>query len=172
MAGRRKPTSETRALPAPGQESVWDYPRPPKLDPSPDHVEVVHRGITVADSCRSIRILETSQPPAFYIPRDDVRMDLLVEEPARTYCEWKGWATYYGLRLPDGEAVHEVAWSYLTPSSPYAAVAGYLAFYAQKVDRCRVDGEVVEPNPGSFYGGWITSRVVGPFKGAPGTEGW
>jgi uncharacterized protein (DUF427 family) len=172
MPGGPKSKKVERIVPGPGQESVWDYPRPPKVDPTHQHIEVVHRGISVVDSFRAIRILETSQPPAYYVPRDDVRMDLVFKDKARTYCEWKGAASYYALRLPDGETVFDVAWSYLTPNSAYAAIAGFLAFYAQKVDQCRVDGEVVEPNPGSFYGGWITSKVAGPFKGDPGTEGW
>jgi uncharacterized protein (DUF427 family) len=171
MLGRDK-SQPDRIEPGPGQESVWDYPRPPAVDPALRHIEVIHRGLTIVDSHRPIRILETSQPPAYYVPPDDVRMDLLFKDKARTYCEWKGAASYYGLRLPDGEVVFDVAWSYLTPNRPYAAIAGWLAFYAQKVDECRVDGEVVHPNPGAFYGGWITSDVVGPFKGSPGTQSW
>jgi uncharacterized protein (DUF427 family) len=172
MASRRRKVSLERIEPGPGQESVWDYPRPPKIDPTHQHVEVVHAGITIVDSFRPIRILETRQAPAFYVPRDDVRMDLLFKDKRRSWCEWKGAATYYGLRLPGREDVFDVAWSYLTPVPAYGPIAGYLAFYAQKVDRCLVDGEPVTPNAGDFYGGWVTSKVVGPFKGEPGTEGW
>jgi len=172
MATRRRKKTLERIEPEPGQESAWDYPRPPKLDASHQHVEVVHAGITIVDSFRTIRVLETRQAPAYYVPRDDVRMDFLFKDKRRSWCEWKGAATYYGLRLPGTDDLFDVAWSYLTPTPSYAAIAGYLAFYAQKLDRCLVDGEPAEPNAGDFYGGWVTSRVVGPFKGEPGTEGW
>jgi uncharacterized protein (DUF427 family) len=99
-------------------------------------------------------------------------MDLLFKDKARTWCEWKGAASYYALRLPDGDVVYDVAWTYLSPNPAYQAITGHLAFYAQKLDECRLDGEVVRPNPGAFYGGWVTSAVVGPFKGDPGTEWW
>lgn len=151
---------------------MWDYPRPPKVDPVTSHVRVVHAGVTVADTRRAIRILETSQPPAYYLPRADVRTDLLVRTPSRSFCEWKGEATYWALRVPGVPEVPDAAWSYEHPTARYAAIAGYLAFYAQRVDACFVDDEQVQPNPGGFYGGWITSKVVGPFKGGPGTSSW
>ena len=160
-----------RSEPGPGQESVWDYPRPPAISPSDAHVRVVHRGVVVADTRRSIRVLETSQPPAFYLPCADVRTELLVPSASRTFCEWKGVASYWDLRI-DGVTDSEVAWSYETPTPAFGAIAGWIAFYAQRVDECWVDNEQVLPNPGSFYGGWITSKVVGPFKGGPGTTGW
>lgn len=161
-----------RIEPGPGQESVWDYPRPPAVVPTDERVRVVHRGVVVADTERAVRVLETSQPPAYYVPRDDVRADLLHRTDTRTVCEWKGVATYWTLALPDGTEVADVAWSYERPTDPFLPIAGHLAFYAQRVDECWVGDEQVQPNPGSFYGGWITSRVVGPFKGAPGTSGW
>ena len=165
-----------RIEPGPGQESVWDYPRPPAVVPTTDRVRVVHGGIVVADTRAAVRVLETSQPPAYYLPRADVRADLLRRTETRSVCEWKGAATYWSLVLPDGhggtDAVADVAWSYEQPTERFAAIAGHLAFYAQRVDDCWVDDERVQPNPGSFYGGWITSRIVGPFKGAPGTSGW
>lgn len=161
-----------RIEPGPGQESVWDYPRPPRVEPTDAHVVVEHGGIVIADTRRAVRLLETSQPPGFYLPPDDVRTDLLVPSATRTVCEWKGPAAYWHLDLGEGRRVQDVAWSYPEPWPGFEAVAGHLAFYPQRVDSCFVDGERVEPNPGSFYGGWITSKVVGPFKGGPGTMGW
>jgi uncharacterized protein (DUF427 family) len=160
-----------RVEPGPGQESVWDYPRPPALRPSDEHVVVVHHGVVIADTHRAIRVCETSQAPGYYIPRDDIAMHHLVRTKHRSYCEWKGAATYWSVQV--GEAVaRDAAWSYETPSATFLPIAGHLAFYPQKVDECRVDGELVVPNAGDFYGGWVTSKVVGPFKGAPGTQSW
>lgn len=159
-----------RIEPGPGQESVWDYPRPPAVVPFAGRVRVVHGGITIADTTAAIRVLETSQPPAFYVPPTDIDTDLLAPSPSGSWCEWKGQATYWSLLRP--EPIADLAWSYPTPTAPFAAIATHLAFYAQKVDECWVDDEQVQPNPGSFYGGWITSRVVGPFKGGAGTLGW
>jgi uncharacterized protein (DUF427 family) len=155
---------------------VWDYPRPPAVVECVDHVRVVHAGVTIADTRRALRVLETSQPPAYYLPPEDVAMELLVPSSSSTFCEWKGRASYWTLRL-GGITVPDVAWSYETPTAPFEAIRGHLAFYAQRVDECWVtapgaEPERVQPNPGSFYGGWITSRVVGPFKGGPGTQGW
>jgi uncharacterized protein (DUF427 family) len=160
-----------RIEPGPGQESVWDYPRPPAAVPTTQRIRVVHRGIVVADTTHAIRILETSQPPAYYLPPADIAMDLVTPTSSRTACEWKGLAGYWTLRA-GGDVVVDAAWSYAAPVAGYAPIAGYLAFYAQKLDECWVDDERVNPNDGSFYGGWITSGVVGPFKGAPGTLGW
>jgi uncharacterized protein (DUF427 family) len=160
-----------RIEPGPGQESVWDYPRPPIVVPSPDRVRVVHHGRVVADTTAALRVLETSQPPAYYLPRAHVDPTLLVPGEGRSVCEWKGAATYWSLMI-DGVLTADVAWSYERPAAPFTAIAGHLAFYAQRVDECWVGDERVAPNPGNFYGGWITSRVVGPFKGAPGTLQW
>jgi uncharacterized protein (DUF427 family) len=161
-----------RTPPAEGQESVWDYPRPPAVVPTDAHVRVVHGGVSIADTHAAIRVLETSQPPAFYIPTADIAMGLLEKTSNRTVCEWKGTASYWSLREPDGAVRENVAWSYETPVEAFASIRGYLAFYAQRVDECWVGDERVVANPGSFYGGWITSAVVGPFKGAPGTGSW
>ena len=160
-----------RIEPAPGQESVWDYPRPPALSPTAEHVRVVHRGVVLVDTRRPVRILETSQPPGYYLPPGDVVPGLLVPTATHTFCEWKGVATYWAAEV-DGERFDDVAWSYPTPNPAYAAITDHLAFYPQRVDECWVDGERVAPNAGSFYGGWVTSKVVGPFKGAPGTLHW
>jgi uncharacterized protein (DUF427 family) len=144
-------------------ESVWDYPRPPRLEETTRHVVVTHRGVVIADSRRPWRVLETSHPPVFYVPAADVRTDLLTPNPRRTVCEWKGQAAYADLTLPDGR-VEAVAWTYPRPSPAFAPIAGSYAFYASRVDRCEVDGEVVEAQRGGFYGGWITREIVGPFK--------
>lgn len=150
---------------------MWDYPRPPAVVACAAHVRVVHRGVTIADTHDAIRVLETSQPPAFYLPRLDVVVDRIVPGEGRSFCEWKGPATYWSV-VVDDETLPNAAWSYERPSPRFAAITGHLAFYAQLVDECWVDDEQVAPNPGSFYGGWITSKVVGPFKGAAGTQGW
>lgn len=160
-----------RVEPGPGQESVWDYPRPPAVVPFDGLVRVVHGGRELARTSRAIRVLETSQPPAFYLPPDDVDLARLTPAAGSSWCEWKGPATYWavdGIAGPAGG----VAWSYEAPTPGFAAIRGHLAFYAQHVDECWVDDEQVQPNPGNFYGGWITSKVVGPFKGGPGTLGW
>ena len=164
-------TRPRRIEPGPGQESVWDYPRPPRLEPTTARLVVVHAGVTVAETTRGLRVLETSQPPAYYFPPEDVRLDLVVPSGTRTVCEWKGVASYVDLRVDDA-IVADAGWRYLDPTEPFAAIAGHLAFYPQRVDACFVDGERVQANAGDFYGGWITSKVVGPFKGGPGTLGW
>lgn len=155
-------------------ESVWDYPRPPRLEASARHLTISHAGIVIADTSQSLRILETSHPPVYYIPQADIVMKLLQSSPRRSsFCEFKGLATYWSLNLPLlGKPVEDVAWSYAQPSRQFAALADHLAFYASRVDQCTVDGEPVIPQSGDFYGGWITSHVKGPFKGAPGTLGW
>jgi uncharacterized protein (DUF427 family) len=154
-------------------ESVWDYPRPPRLEVSLRHLMIVHGGISVAETSRSLRVLETSHPPVYYIPQQDIAMEFLRQSSRRgTFCEYKGVATYWDLQVPGAKLVEDVAWSYERPSSSCAALKDFLAFYAAHLDECSVDGERVQPQPGDFYGGWITSHVKGPFKGAPGTKGW
>ena len=153
-------------------ESVWDYPRPPRLEPVPQRIRVRHSGITVADSVAALRILETSHPPVYYIPAHDVVADLLRPSVSRqSFCEFKGLASYWNLVM-EGSTVRDVGWSYAQPVAAYAALAGHLAFYASKVDECWVGDERVVPQAGDFYGGWITTNLRGPFKGAPGTLGW
>lgn len=160
-----------RIEPAPGQESVWDYPRPPALEPTPSLLRVEFAGVTIAETTRAFRVLETSQPPAYYFPPDDVAMAHLVATSHRTFCEWKGQAHYYTVVVDDHEAA-DAAWSYANPVERFAPIKGYLAFYPQHMDACFVDGERVQANEGAFYGGWITSKIVGPFKGGPGSAGW
>lgn len=163
-------TRPHRIQPGPGQESVWDYPRPPGIAPSSRHVRVELAGTVIADTRRAMRILETAGAPVWYVPPEEVRMDLLVPSDRHTICEWKGMASYFDLRLDD-RVSPAVAWSYPRPSPGYESIRDHVAFYATRVE-AYVDGERVTPQPGGFYGGWVTSDVVGPFKGEPGTEGW
>ena len=160
-----------RIEPGPGQESVWDYPRPPRLEASERRIEVVFNGETIADTWRAVRVLETSHPPVYYIPPADVRLDLLAASPGRSFCEWKGAAIYHTIAV-EGREAPDAAWSYPDPTTAFRSIAGYLAFYPSRVDACLVDGERVQAQPGDFYGGWITAEIVGPFKGDPGTGGW
>jgi uncharacterized protein (DUF427 family) len=160
-----------RVEPGPGQESVWDYPRPPRLEEVAERLQVVFAGTVVADTTRGLRILETSHPPTYYIPAADVRTDLLVPAPGRSLCEFKGQAAYWTLQV-DGRVSERAAWSYPSPWPAYARLKDHYCFYASKADACFVGGERVRAQSGDFYGGWITDRVVGPFKGAPGTMGW
>ncbi len=157
--------------PGKNQESVWDYPRPPRLEDSSRHIKIVVAGKTVADSIRTKRVLETSHPPVYYIPPDDVDMSLLRSAVGRTWCEWKGEASYYDIVVGD-RTIHQAAWAYASPTRRFAGIQDYLAWYPSKMDLCTVDGEVVQAQEGDFYGGWITSEIVGPFKGAPGTMDW
>ncbi|WP_327265208.1 DUF427 domain-containing protein [Streptomyces sp. NBC_01232] len=155
------------------RESVWDYPRPPRIEADTRHVVVCHAGVALADSRRCLRVLETSHPPVFCIPRADVRVAFLSASERRSVCEWKGVATYWNLALAsDRPPEPEVAWSYEAPHPGYASIRGHLAFYPGRVDACTVDGERVRAQPGGFYGGWITDEITGPFKGGPGTVGW
>ncbi len=159
-----------RIEPAPGQESVWDYPRPPRLEPSTRLIRVVFDGQVVAETRSGFRVLETSHPPVFYIPPQDIKTTL--ERSSRsTFCEWKGRARYHTLRGADRRSP-DAAWSYPEPTPAFEPIRDYLAFYPSRVDECTVDGEVVQCQPGDFYGGWITPEVIGPFKGDAGTWGW
>ena len=155
----------------PEKESVWDYPRPPKLEDSEKQIKVVFNGLTIAETKSAKRVLETSHPPAYYIPPEDVQMNFLVPSTLTTVCEWKGKASYYTIEL-QGRRAENSAWYYPDPNERYAELKNYIAFYSQLMDACYVDGEMVKSQPGSFYGGWITSEIVGPFKGGPGTKGW
>ncbi len=160
-----------RIEPGPGQESVWDYPRPPRLEDTTKHICVVFGGVTIVDTRRAKRVLETSHPPVYYIPPDDIKMEHLVPVPRISFCEWKGQAGYYTVIVGERVALN-AAWYYPEPTPPFRAIQNYVAFYAQLMDACYVDDELVRPQPGNFYGGWITSAIVGPFKGEPGTMGW
>lgn len=142
------------------------------MDPSHENVRVVHRGIVVAQTNRSLRILETAHAPAYYIPLADIRVDLLKPSTTRTACEFKGIASYADLALPGEPVVRNVGWWYHEPTPGYEAITDAICFYPQKVDLCEVDGEAVTPLQNSFYGDWPTSRIQGPYKGPPGTELW
>ena len=152
-------------------ESVWKYPRPPRLERGPWRIEVRHGLVTVVDAPVAHRVLETSQPPAYYVHPDHVRTDLLAASTTTSFCEWKGLASYVDLTI-GAVPVTDAGWRYDHPTAGFEAIAGHYAFYAQKIDSCSVDGEQVSANEGAFYGGWITTNVTGPFKGAPGTAHW
>lgn len=164
----RHPTPDR---PAPGQESVWDYPRPPRVEPSSEAVEVWLGGERVAASERTLRVLETSHPPTYYLPVDAFAEGVLVPVAGATWCEYKGEAAYFDL-VAGGASAQRAAWTYPRPSRGFEALLGHVAVMPGAVDRCTVDGEVVVPQSGGFYGGWITGRVAGPFKGEPGSHGW
>jgi uncharacterized protein (DUF427 family) len=147
-------------------ESVWDYPRPPVVQPTPRHIVVRHAGQVVADTRAAMRVLETSHPPVYYVPPADVAASRQ-RSAKRTFCEFKGVATYW-----DVAGVADAAWSYEEPAPGYEALRHLLAFYPSRFDECTVDGERVLAQPGDFYGGWLTGDVTGPVKGGPGTLGW
>ncbi len=157
--------------PGTGQESVWDYPRPPRLEPSSRSIEVRLGGEVVARTTVSWRVLETSHPPTFYLPREAFVAGSLLATSGNTWCEFKGTASYFDLVA--GEVIAaSAAWTYPSPTRGFEPIAGAVAVMAAATDGCFVDGERVTPQPGGFYGGWVTQDVVGPFKGAPGTWGW
>lgn len=155
----------------PGQESVWAYPRPPRAEPSPARIVIEHRGLVVADTRAGVRVLETSHPPNYYLPRAAIAPGLLRRAEGRSRCEWKGVADYWSIAV-GGALLPRVGWSYADPTPAFALLRDHIAFYAGAFDRCSVDGETVTPQPGGFYGGWITRAVAGPFKGVPGSAGW
>ncbi len=160
-----------RPTPLEGQESVWDYPRPPRLEPTSKRIKIIFNGIVIAETDHALRVLETSHPPTYYLPPVDIRMEYFTATSRRTFCEFKGSAGYWTIKI--GDVVGEdVAWSYQNPSPGYVALKGYLAFYPSRVEACYVNDEKVTPQAGDFYGGWITSDIVGPFKGGPGTRTW
>src|SRR3954466_10954214 len=161
-----------RIEPGPGQESVWDYPRPPALEDTTKHIEVVFNGVSIADTRRAKRVLETSHPPVYYIPPEDVKLaEYFTPTERGTFCEWKGAASYYAIEVGD-RRVENAAWTYPTPDPSFKEIAGYIAVYPSLMDACIVDGERARPQPGGFYGGWITHDIKGPFKGERGTSGW
>ncbi|MEP6482841.1 MAG: DUF427 domain-containing protein [Rudaea sp.] len=155
----------------PDQESVWDYPRPPVAEPTVAHIVIEHAGLIVADTRASVRILETSHPPSYYIPQTDIAAGVLRRAQGSSICEWKGAAVYWDVVIGD-IVLPRVGWSYPNPTGPFALLRDHVAFYARPFDGCSVDGEKVTPQPGGFYGGWITSKIAGPFKGVAGSRGW
>ena len=153
-----------RVEPGPGQESVWDYPRPPRLEKTTRRISITFNEVVIVDTRRAWRVLETSHPPVYYVPRDDIRHECLIENPRTSYCEWKGLARYLDVRVGDRTA-EASAWYYPEPTASFEPIRDHVAFYPARMDACRVDDEEVAPQPGGFYGGWITSEIVGPFKG-------
>ena len=156
---------------APGQESVWSFPRPAIAEPTTAHILITHGGMIVADTRAAVRTLETSHPPSYYIPPADIAPGRLRRASGSSFCKWKGEAIYWDVMVGD-LVLPRVGWSYPNPTPTFAALRDHVAFYAGPFDRCSVNGETVVPQAGPFYGGWITSRLAGPFKGGPGTLGW
>ena len=156
--------------PGPGQESVWDYPRPPELSTDKRKIVVKWNGQVIASSNRAIRVLETASPPTFYLPPQDVNKDFMSESTGSSFCEWKGKATYWDITV-DGRINDGAAWSYNNPTPAFRAITGYFSFYPARL-ACTVDGKKVKPQPGNFYSGWLTPEIVGPVKGDPGSGGW
>ncbi len=162
---------QQKTEPGPGQESVWDYPRPPALEDVAERIRVVFGGVTLADSTNAKRVLETSHPPVYYLPPEDVQMEHLARENRTSMCEFKGRAVYFSIEAGGRRAPH-AAWAYPDPAPRFLALKDHLAFYPSRMDECWVGDEKAEAQEGDFYGGWITAKVVGPFKGGPGTMGW
>ncbi len=160
-----------RPEPGPNQESVWDYPRPPALEPCHQRIRVRFHETTIADTTDAYRVLETSHPPVYYLPPADVAMEHLEREDRTTMCEFKGRAVYFTVTVGDRSVSH-AAWGYPSPVARYQALKDHIAFYASKMDACYVGDEEAHAQDGDFYGGWITDDIVGPFKGGPGTMGW
>jgi uncharacterized protein (DUF427 family) len=157
--------------PGVGQESVWDYPRPPRVEPVTARVRVVVGGRAIADTTRAVRVLETAGAPVYYLPAEDVRFDDLRANERTTTCEWKGRATYFD--HDDGaRRIGSVGWAYANPTPGYEILRDRVAFYAGRVDEAWVGDEAARPQPGGFYGGWVTDAIVGPIKGEPGSDWW
>lgn len=154
-----------------GQESVWHYPRPPRLERVTERLRVIFDGETIADTTGGWRVLETSHPPTYYLPPGDIRTSSLVAAGNGGVCEWKGRAAYFDVVGPQQRSAR-AAWAYPRPTPAFAALADHVAFYAGLMDACFVGEEHATPQPGGFYGGWVTARIVGPFKGEPGTMAW
>ena len=168
---RKRPGPGEIIKPGPGQESVWDYPRPPRLEPVAAPLRVEHGGKVIAETTNGLRVVETAGAPVYYFPPSDVDTTLLRPSPGSSFCEWKGAATYWAVDV-DGDIVEQAAWSYPTPDADFTELKDYLAFYAQKMDACYVGDERATPQPGPFYGGWVTANILGPIKGEPGSEFW
>ncbi|CAB1081381.1 hypothetical protein D1AOALGA4SA_9034 [Olavius algarvensis Delta 1 endosymbiont] len=166
-SGQKRP--DFADTPGPGQESVWDYPRPPELVPDGRLIEVFSGEQLVVSSKRAYRVLETAHPPSFYIPPEDVTWEMLTSFPGNSVCEWKGTATYWALAKDPKH--HVVGWSYPKPTPAFVSIRDYVSFYPVRL-ACYVAGERVRAQPGKFYGGWVTGEIAGPFKGQPGSAHW
>ena len=150
---------------------MWAYPRPPRLETTSESIEIRLGGTVIARTGSALRLLETSHPPAYYLPLDAFEPGVLRTVGGTTFCEWKGEASYYDLVTPEATA-SRAAWTYPQPTGGFDAIRDHVSIMPGLVDACLVDGEVVRAQEGGFYGGWITDRVVGPFKGSPGSHGW
>ncbi len=152
-------------------ERVWDYPRPPRLEPVAERVRIVFGGETIADTLAAFRVLETTHPPTYYLPPDCFVPGALQARQHGSFCEWKGHARYWTVR-GGGKTAEDAAWSYPDPTPAFLALRDHVAVYAGPMDACFVGDERATPQPGGFYGGWVTSNLEGPFKGEPGTAFW
>ncbi|MEM6295724.1 MAG: DUF427 domain-containing protein [Myxococcota bacterium] len=169
--GRPGPSASSIVAPGPGQESVWDFPRPPRLEAWGERVRIEFGGREIANTTAALRVLETSHPPTYYIPPADVDPEVLRRAPGASMCEWKGTAAYFDVVVGEHVATKS-AWAYPDPFEDFAEVRDHLAFYCAAMDACWVGEHRAQPQPGGFYGGWVTAHVVGPFKGGPGSAGW
>ncbi len=154
-----------------GQESVWEYPLSPRLEPTTKHIQITLNEVVIADTRRAVRYLEQGHPPSYYVPPEDVALAYIAKGNGGSLCEWKGQATYYTVTVGEMRAVR-AAWAYHNPHPVFRPIKDYFAFYAGPMSACTVDGELVVPQPGCYYGGWITSDVVGPFNGDPTCRYW
>jgi uncharacterized protein (DUF427 family) len=168
LRGQTRPAGAVE--PGPGQESVWDYPRPPLIMDDTRLVQVRLNDVLIAETRAARRVLETASPPTFYLPPESMQFDCLQPDTESSFCEWKGQATYFSV-CAGKHCVKNAAWTYPEPFAEFTAIRNYLAFYPGRLE-CYIDGERVRAQAGGFYGGWITGEVVGPFKGEPGTSGW
>jgi len=166
---RKKPDNIVK--PAPGQESIWDYPRPPKVELFSKNIRVESGGEVIAETTKSYKVMETSSPPCYYISQEYIKMNYLITSTHKTLCEWKGSAKYWSIKVGD-RYFENAGWSYSAPWEGFEEIKDHIAFFAGRVDACFIDDEKVVPQAGDFYGGWTTSNIVGPFKGEKGTEHW
>jgi uncharacterized protein (DUF427 family) len=168
---RHVPAGVVPVQPGPGQESVWDYPRPPRVEPVAERILIVVNGRPLAETTRALRVLETAGAPVYYVPAADVDLGRLRPSSRTTVCEWKGSAAY--VDYDDGtRRIPNVGWTYRSPNAGYDAIRDHFAFYAGRIDEAWVGDERARPQPGGFYGGWVTDAIVGPIKGEPGSEWW
>jgi len=169
FTGSERPSWAER--PAPGRESVWDYPRPPRIEPETRRVRVAHRGVAVAESARALRVLETAGAPTLYLPPADVDLGRLAPNAGVSFCEWKGRARLFDV-LAAGDVLEAAAWCYPDPYPEFEAIRGWLAFHPGRLSDCWLAETRATPQPGGYYGGWVTPDLAGPIKGGPGSAAW
>lgn len=160
-----------KVKPGKGQESVWDYPRPPAIEQFNKHIRIIFNEQIIADTNDSFRILETSHPPSYYLPKSSFKDGTLIKTNKTSYCEFKGMAHYYDIKWEDQRAAG-AAWGYQNPTEHYSGIKDHVCVYGHLMDACYIGDELIIPQPGGFYGGWITNNIVGPFKGGPNSWGW